>query len=206
MIFHLITIQNTRTDDTIFHGFDIAALRIQVVTYCRENWPHHITRDNGGMPDDEDILIEAYFYENEREFLIEQEFPLDLPDPNLLSECAEALDVLSSDADEAGYPARAEAATDLAMRCRNAVRQITHPDPEDNATTEGNPDCTACNDGSCPWCQAEKQASEAPLSPLEACKFALSCILDAEEMEEIDEDAFSETKRALRATIAANTV
>ena len=36
----------------------------------------------------------------------------------LLAECAEALDVLSEDVEDAGYPARAESATELAMRCR----------------------------------------------------------------------------------------
>lgn len=39
----------------------------------------------------------------------------------LLQEAQEALDVLAQDAEEAGYPVRAESATELAMRIRSAV-------------------------------------------------------------------------------------
>lgn len=70
-------------------------------------------------------------------------------------------------------------------------------------------------DKECPECGALAHPVDEPdefdalpegdaLSPLQACEFALGCILDAEELEEIDADAFSETKRVLRSAIAAH--
>jgi len=43
----------------------------------------------------------------------------------LLQESQEAIDVLAQDAEEAGYNARAESATDLAMRIRSAIAKAT---------------------------------------------------------------------------------
>lgn len=40
-----------------------------------------------------------------------------------LSQAQKAIDVLAQDAEEAGYPARAEEATDLAMRLRAILRE-----------------------------------------------------------------------------------
>lgn len=82
MKFQLITIENRSTDNEVFHGLDRDALRLQVATYCRENWPHEMTDDNAErMPEDDDELIAQYFNEHDREFLIEQEFEIQLPQP-----------------------------------------------------------------------------------------------------------------------------
>ncbi len=97
---HILTIENRRTDDTVIHGFDYPALRAQVADYCRKNWSHSGEFSaslpagvEDPMPEDEDILIEAHFSENDREFLIEQSFELDLPQPH--ASATEMLDLLT---------------------------------------------------------------------------------------------------------------
>lgn len=47
---------------------------------------------------------------------------------DLMRECIEALEVLALDAEEAGYPARAKAAADLAFRVRCALAAQTMED------------------------------------------------------------------------------
>lgn len=85
MIFHLITIQNQNSDDTVFHGLDYDSLRLQVAAYCREEW-HHGSAHAEPLPSDREEQIEAFFHEHDRLFLIEQEFPFDLPEiPNAAS-------------------------------------------------------------------------------------------------------------------------
>jgi hypothetical protein len=160
MIFHLITIQNTRTDDTVFHGMDHAALTIELTNFCRENWPY-LFPDGRDLPEDHEALIKDYFDCNEREFLIEQEFTLELPEPyasapQLLNSVQEMLHYLETPGhyNDQDRTAIMEFAADLDNR-------LTPPDPEEEEEAEAiaNPDCTACNDGSCPWCQAEKAAA-----------------------------------------------
>lgn len=76
---HILTIENRRTDDTVIHGFDYPALRAKVAAYCLDEWPDLMPGEP--VPDDDDELITDYFDDHDKEYLIEQSFELDLPQP-----------------------------------------------------------------------------------------------------------------------------
>ena len=170
MLFHLLTIQNSNSDDTVFHGFDYEDLRRQVAAECRSDW-HHGMAHREPVPDDEDELIEAFFLDHDRLFLVEQEFALDLPEP--YASAPQLLESLQALFEHCSMPHKrwgensnqreADAAIQAALQAIESAAMIAGPEDEDL----GNPDCTACNDGSCPWCQAEKDASADPRLTLE---------------------------------------